>query len=424
MNSYTKQLQIGFYENELCKNVLPFWLKRCEDKKNGGYYNCFSNDCTSLVSTDKYVWSQGRYLWIFAKLATMDRPFSREEKNEFLRLAKVGRDFIVKNCFLKDPLRCVFLTDEAGNPKKVDGYDNFDVSTSPDGFVISGLCQYAVAANHRESYEIAKELYISVTEREESFNYCSYPYPTSDKYLQHGYYMGWIVRNDHMTRAAEVFDPEYANHTRAKLREGIDTLLDNFVDENDVLREVRYRDFSPAPGVFGDHTNPGHALEEMWFIQNGADLLGDPSYTERCVRVVKRALANGWDTTYGGLYHFAAIDGSEEPKPTPEDPVEEPTYHQLMTGWGDKLWWVHSEALYSLMKFYTRTGDEELWQWYEKVFEYTFDTFPNPDWRVGEWVQIHARDGAPVQKVTSLPVKDPLHVTRDLICMLELLYQA
>jgi N-acylglucosamine 2-epimerase len=237
MNGYTKQLQIGFYENELCRNILPFWLERCEDKKNGGYYNCFSNDCTSLVSTDKYVWSQGRYLWIFAKLATMDRPFSREERNEFLRLAKVGRDFIVKNCFLKDPLRCVFLTDEAGNPKKVDGYDNFDVSTSPDGFVISGLCQYAVAANHRESYEIAKELYISVTEREESFNYCSYPYPTSDKYLQHGYYMGWIVRNDHMTRAAEVFDPEYANHTRAKLREGIDTLLDNFVDENDVLRQ-------------------------------------------------------------------------------------------------------------------------------------------------------------------------------------------
>ena len=56
------KLLTGFYENELCRNILPFWLERCEDRENGGYFNCFTNDGKTLVSTDKYTWSEGRFL--------------------------------------------------------------------------------------------------------------------------------------------------------------------------------------------------------------------------------------------------------------------------------------------------------------------------------------------------------------------------
>ena len=62
MDAMERKLQIGFYENELCCNILPFWLERCEDRENGGYVNCFSNDGSRLVSTDKFIWSQGRFV--------------------------------------------------------------------------------------------------------------------------------------------------------------------------------------------------------------------------------------------------------------------------------------------------------------------------------------------------------------------------
>ena len=40
---------------------------------------------------------------------------------------------------------------------------------------------------------------------------------------------------------------------------------------------------------------------------------------------------------------------------------------------------------------------------------------------MGEWIQIRDRRGAPVDKVVALPVKDPYHVLRNLLLILELL---
>lgn len=423
MDKYMRKLQLGFYENELCNNILPFWLERCEDKINGGYFNCFTNDGSELVSTDKYTWSQGRFVWLFAKLATMERPFTAAQRKRFLDLAKSGRDFLVKHCFMEDePIRCIFLMDAEGKPKFVDGYDRLDMSIYADGFVLAGITQYAIAADDRASYEIAKPLYDSIMQRYETYSYNTLPYPISSQYVMHGFYMSRILHCYHMLVCAEVFDSEYAVQVRAKLKESVDLLFTMLVDEDDILREVVYRDGSHVDGVFGNHCNPGHILEEMWFVQHSADLLGDSSYTERCGRIIKKALSIGWDETYGGLYHFCSVNGGE-PIAKENDPVEEPIYQQLMTGWSDKLWWVHSEALYATMLFAELLQDAELEAWYQRVFEYTFAVHPNPNREVREWVQILTREGNPQQKVTALPVKDPFHITRNLLYILLFLYR-
>jgi len=417
-----RTLQIGFYENELCCNILPFWLDRCEDKENGGYLNCFTNDGSRLVSRNKYIWSEGRFLWLFSKMARMKRPFTSVQRARFLELAKSGRDFLVQHGFAEGkPLRCVFLTDDKGNPLYVPGYDRYDISTGADGFAIIGLCEYALATDDRETYQIVKELYESTMEREESFRFGAYPYPISDRYVQHGMYMGWVLRSFCMSRAADHFEPDYSPIPKKRMRDAIHILMTRFVDDAYVLREVLYRDFTIVPGAFGNHSNPGHTLEEMWFIQQGTELLGDISYTETCAKVAKKALENGWDPIYGGLYHFCSVTGGE-PIAAEGDPVDEPTYRQLMNGWGDKLWWAHSEGLYSALLFATLTDDKELMDWYWKLFEYIFRVHPNPNREIKEWVQILTRDNRPQEKVTGLPVKDPFHIARNLICILELLY--
>ena len=83
---------------------------------------------------------------------------------------------------------------------------------------------------------------------------------------------------------------------------------------------------------------------------------------------------------------------------------------------GAKLWWVHSESLYSCLRF---SDDREIAAWYEKIKDYTFKTFPNTENGRGEWIQIRDREGRPENRVVALPVKDPFHIMRNLILLIE-----
>ena len=91
----------GFYENELINRILAFWLPRCEDREYGGFVNCFDNEGKQLISYDKYTWSQGRFVWMFSRLATIKAPiFSQSQRNEFLRLAESGKQFLMRHCLM------------------------------------------------------------------------------------------------------------------------------------------------------------------------------------------------------------------------------------------------------------------------------------------------------------------------------------
>ena len=129
INEFSLKALTGFYENELVNNFLSFWLPRCEDKENGGFLNCFDNKGEHLVSKNKYCWSQGRFVWIFSKLASTEAPiFSDAQRAEFLRLAKNGADFLEAHALIPGRNICSFLLDEKGNPILADGADRLDMS--------------------------------------------------------------------------------------------------------------------------------------------------------------------------------------------------------------------------------------------------------------------------------------------------------
>ncbi|MDD4745571.1 MAG: AGE family epimerase/isomerase, partial [Eubacteriales bacterium] len=168
---------IGFYENELTNNLLFFWLPRCLDDVHGGYFNCFDNSGKQLLSRDKYTWSQGRFVWLFAKLAMMEtQTFTGERKAFFLELARSGRDFLFQHALLApNDWRCVFLTDEAGQPKLMPGADSHDSSIYADCFVIGAFARYALAAGDKESYVFARKLHESVLARLQSGRFQTHP---------------------------------------------------------------------------------------------------------------------------------------------------------------------------------------------------------------------------------------------------------
>lgn len=411
----------GFYENELSNQILSFWLPRCLDTVNGGYFNCYDNRGEHLVSHDKYTWSQGRFVWMYAKLAQLAAPiFTREQREHFLALAKSGRDFLMAHCLMgENDWRCTFLMEEDGTPKYVDGCDTLDMSIYADCFVVIGLGKYAEVAGDKEAYTFAKRLYDSICARIESGVFNTLPYPLSSGYRAHGIPMILSNVSKELHGAAAVLCPEDCPKLLARIDGFTQDILTHFADENHVIHEVITKDNAFFPDILGQHANPGHTIEDMWFMIDAADLLGKKDVETQACAIAKKAYEIGWDEEMGGILHFSGINGGK-PEGDPGATANEPMCRQL-SGWDDKLWWIHSEALYTALLCYDRTGDEDFLAWHDKVFAYTFSTFPNRDPEIREWMQIRMRDGRPQEKVVALPVKDPFHITRNLCLILELL---
>ncbi len=413
---------LSFFRKELTDRLLFFWMDRCLDKENGGYLNCFSNDGSRLVSTDKYTWSQGRFLWVFSRLATMESDlFDKEQREVFLSYAKNGMEFLKKHVLLDgEPLRCVFLTDAKGAPKTVAGHTGYDLSISADCFVVMGFAAYARATADKQAWAFAKALGESVYERYESGSYRSLPYPVPAGYRTHAKPM--ILTNVfcELYRAAEQFDRVYAQVLQKRIADCHKEVFEVFADENYLIHEFTLSNGGFAKNLFGQHINPGHSLEDMWFQWEAADILGLDTYRQAIGQIALKTMEKGWDSEYGGLYHFVPCDGLDTAYETGEL-ADEPQMKLVLDDFGSKLWWVHSEALYTNLLLYFHTGDESFLAWFERVFDYTFRTFPNPNEEIREWIQIRTRDGQPQDKVVALPVKDPYHIIRNVLLIIELL---
>jgi N-acylglucosamine 2-epimerase len=320
-----------------------------------------------------------------------------------------------------DDWRCVFLMEADGTPKRVPGFEELDMSISADCFVVAGFAKYALAAQDRESYAFAKRLYASVWERYMSGNYRSLPYPLSPRYRSHARPMILTNVACELYEAALKFDPPYATALQRDIALCHREVFEVFADEGHLVHEFKYAAGDFPPDLFGQHINPGHVIEDMWFQVEAADILGDFCNIDRICRVAKQTLKTGWDEKYGGFYHFVKVNGEEGMEGDLGDAADEPQMKLVLDDWGSKLWWVHSEALYTTLLLFDRTDDGEFLAWFERVFDYVFATFPNPDKNIGEWIQIRTREGKPQEKVVALPVKDPYHIIRNVILIIELL---
>lgn len=78
------------YKAELLDNCLPFWLGNSQDTEYGGYFSCLNRD-GSVYDTDKFIWLQGREVWLFAMLYN-----NVEKKQEWLDCALQGGEFLRK----------------------------------------------------------------------------------------------------------------------------------------------------------------------------------------------------------------------------------------------------------------------------------------------------------------------------------------
>ena len=144
----------------------------------------------------------------------------------------------------------------------------------------------------------------------------------------------------------------------------------------------------------GRTINPGHSIENSWFLMNQAVYADDKELLGKALNILCWSLEIGWDKEYGGIYYFRDVYGR------PCEQLE----HDM------KLWWVHNEALIATLYAYNLTGDTYYEEWYEKIHEYVFRHFPDTEY--GEWYGYLHRDGSVSHEQKGSLWKGPYHLPR------------
>ena len=374
--------QISFrYKRELLENCLPFWLENSQDKEFGGYYSCLNRD-GSVYDTDKFIWLQGREVWMFAML------YNNVEKNqEWLDCAIQGAEFLKKYGH-DENWDFYFSLNREGRPL-VQPYNIFS-----NTFACMAFAQLAKATGNEEYAQIARKIFTRILERRSNpkGQWCkAYPgtRPMKD------FALPMIICN----MALEVED---ILEDKSVLEQTIDICLHEVFDvfyQPDLgcmLENVSSVDGTPVDCFEGREINPGHDLEALWFMMNLGIRRGDKALIEKCVEIALKVIDLGWDKEYGGIFYFLDAKGA------PQQKLE----------WDQKLWWVHIESAIAMLKGYQLTGNEKCLEWFMKLDEYLWNNFKDKEYP--EWFGYLNRRGEMLLPLKGGKWKGCFHVPRGL----------
>lgn len=134
------------YKQELLNKVLPFWLEKSQDKEYGGYFTCLDRQ-GNVFDTDKFIWLQGREVWMFAMLYN-----KVEKKQEWLDCAVQGAEFLKKYGH-DGKYNWYFSLTREGQPL-VEPYNIFSYT-----FATLAFGQLSLATGRQEYADIAKKTF-------------------------------------------------------------------------------------------------------------------------------------------------------------------------------------------------------------------------------------------------------------------------
>ena len=369
------------YKRELLENCLPFWLEHSQDKEYGGYFSCLNRD-GSVYDTDKFIWLQGREVWMFAML------YNNVEKNrQWLDCAIQGAEFLKKYGH-DENWDFYFSVNREGRPL-VQPYNIFS-----NTFACMAFAQLAKATGNDEYALIARRIFGRILERRSNpkGQWCkAYPgtRPMKD------FALPMIICN----MALEIED---ILEDKSVLEQTIDTCLHEVFDVfykpelGCILENVSSVDGSPVDCFEGREINPGHDLEALWFMMNLGLRRGDKALIEKCVEISLRVIERGWDKEFGGIYYFLDAKG------VPQQKLE----------WDQKLWWVHIESAIAMLKGYQLTGNEKCLEWFLKLDAYLWDNFKDKEYP--EWFGYLNRRGEVLLPLKGGKWKGCFHVPRGL----------
>lgn len=367
------------YKKELLQNVLPFWLDYSQDAEFGGYFTCLDRE-GKVYDTDKFVWLQGRQVWMFAMLYN-----KIEKRQEWLDCAIQGAEFLKKHGHDGDYNWYFSLTRE-GTPL-VEPYNIFSYT-----FATMAFGQLGLATGNKEYDDIARTTFLKILSNKENPKGKWNKTVLGTRDLK-GFALPMILCN--LTLEIEhLLNEDYLKDT---IETCIHEVMDVFYrEELGIVVENVDPDGQLSDSFEGRLVNPGHSIEAMWFMMDLGVRLKRPELVEKATEIALKMVEYGWDKEYGGIFYFLDRKGN------PLQQLE----------WDQKLWWVHVETLITMLKGYRLTGSPKCLEWFERVHEYTWSHFKDKEYP--EWFGYLNRCGEVLLELKGGKWKGCFHVPRGL----------
>ncbi|XP_060038882.1 N-acylglucosamine 2-epimerase isoform X2 [Erinaceus europaeus] len=388
----TLQAWKGRVEQELDR-VMAFWLEHSHDHEHGGFFSCLGRG-GQLYDDLKYVWLQGRQVWMYCHLY---RKLERFRRPELLEAAKAGGEFLLRFARVAPPgQKCAFVLTRAGSPVKVQRTifsECFYTMAMDELWKVTGDARY-----QGEALDMMAQIVHWVQEDPAGLGRSQLAgTPASEPMAIPMMLLGLVEQlgeeDEGLARHYAELGDWCAHRILQHVQRDGQAVLENISEDG---REL--------PGCLGRHQNPGHALEAGWFLLRYALRKGDPALRAHVIdKFLLLPFRSGWDPEHGGLFYFQDADGL---CPT-----------QLE--WSMKLWWPHSEAMVAFLMGYSDSGDPVLLRLFSQVAEYTFRQFRDPEH--GEWFGYLSREGKVALTIKGGPFKGCFHVPRCLALCEEML---
>ena len=375
-----------FYHDTLFNDVLPFWLNSdLIDKEYGGFITSVDRE-GRFYNDDKSVWFQGRCLWTFSKICNV---YGIDEK--CAEAADAGARFIKEHCIDADG-RMFFTVTRDGKPLRKRRY------FFSESFLVVGFAEYYLLRKDPEDLALAEKYF--------DLMYRLYRDPASDPFKitpKENAEVRPMRSNANpmvLVSSAQTLRRISGKHEYydAIIKDIIADMIDlHYKEEYKCVLENVYTDGSILDNPAGRTINPGHSIENSWFLMNYAKTAGDEELMEKALNILNWSLDIGWDEECGGVYYFRDLFGR------PCEQLE----HDM------KLWWVHNECLIATLVAHFLTDDERYEELYDKIHEYTFSHFADKEF--GEWYGYLHRDGTVSHTQKGSLWKGPYHLLRCLI---------
>ncbi|MGE0131770.1 MAG: AGE family epimerase/isomerase [Blastocatellales bacterium] len=328
------------YHDELFNIVIPFWDKHGIDHELGGFMCVLDHDGTP-VNTDKFLWFQGRGIWVYSYLY---RHFGKDTRH--LEIARKARDFALKHFRQEDGAFAQLVSREGRvlQPPKPD--------TSGALSIAEGLQAWAAATGDEESRDLALKII------KDLFRQMSRPSAFGSARKQGFWFINLLIatrvlRESHDAEIAEIADA------------AVDAIVNrHFNPDTGLNNETLNHDFTRPPGE-ATLTIIGHSIEALWMVMEEALRRKDERLFATCAERVRRHIEVGWDRVYGGLIHAINVDQT-----CYQWPVERPvgtSYAFRFTGEHHymKTLWSLDEVLVSTLK----TLEHQDAEWAARYFD-------------------------------------------------------
>ncbi|MDH3649221.1 MAG: AGE family epimerase/isomerase [Saprospiraceae bacterium] len=366
------------YFDALLEDVMPFWEKHSLDGEHGGYFTCLDR-FGSVYDTDKFLWLQGRQIWMFSKLYN-----EVHQKQQWIDVAAAGIDFLTKHGQDEQGHYYFSLTRD-GRPL-THAYNIYS-----DCFAALAWYEYGRASGISMAMDKARQAFDNFLVRRSDpkgrFEKSTGVRPQSNFGL--GMMTAYLAFEMESLigemRAAELYD---------QCLEEI--LVKHYDQSSGLIREVVHADGHFLDTFEGRLVSPGHNLEVIWFLMDIANRLGREKLVLRLVDMCLHVLERCWDHEKGGIYYFIDIKGA-------------PSVHLEHD---QKLWWVHLEGLIALSRAWLLSGRADVINWFEILHDYVWQRFPDPQY--GEWFGYLSRQGEPHLTLKGGKWKGCFHVPRAL----------